>query len=126
MGRDAMRDLVYFPVMFNLVAFGLIGASYVLAPDFYANYSQMMFIMYVSVTITEWVLAFYVWRKFDALEISVDEIIAPKKPVRWGPAFGVFLSLNALFIAYIALAMWVGHIAPFVGLNNLQVLFMVW
>lgn len=124
-GEPSSRDLVYFPLLFNIVALGLIGILYAFLPDIMVEYSQMMFNMYLIVFLTEWILAFSLIRRLKEREVTMSQLAMPKKKIRWLPAAAVFTSLNVLFISYTVLAIWAGRIEPLSGLYPLQITFLV-
>ena len=124
-GKPSLRDLIYFPLLFNVVGLGLIGLLYAILPQVMVEYNQMMFNMYFLVFLTEWILAFFLTRRLRDKGITITQLALPKKKTRWLSAAAVFVSLNVLFIGYIVLAIWAGRIEPLSGLYSWQIVFLV-
>jgi len=98
---ESLRDLVFFPLLFNVVGLFFMGLLYVAYPETTIGSTQFNFVVYLSVFIVEWLLAFIVIRRFRKKNIRLKEFIIPKKEFRWMPAIVVFVSLNVLFAIYV-------------------------
>jgi len=121
----SLRDLVYFPLFFNMVALVATGLSFVFLPELMLDYGQMMFMIYLSVFLAELLLAYFLTRRLRNTDMSIRSLITPKRRLRWLPATTVFIALNALFIVYIGVALWTGYVTSFTGLSSLQVIFFI-
>ncbi len=124
-GKISLRDLAYFPLFFNIVALGAIGLYFTFLPELMADYGQMMFMIYLTVFITELLLAFVLTHRIRNVDMSIRSLITPKKKLKWLPAIAVFIALNALFISYIGIALWTGYVTSFTGLSALQMFFFI-
>jgi membrane protease YdiL (CAAX protease family) len=121
----SLRDLVYFPLFFNIIALGATGLSFMLLPGLMADYGQMMFVIYLTVFLTELLLAYVLIRRTRNTDMSIRTLLTPLKKLRWLPAIGVFIALNALFITYIGIILWTGYVTSFTGLSPVQILFFI-
>jgi len=97
---ETLRDLIYFPLLFNVIGILSIGLLYAISPESTVGSRQFDLIIYSLVFITEWLLAFIVIRRLRRQVVSLKGFIMPRKEFRWMPALLVFVSLNALFTAY--------------------------
>ena len=120
-----MRDLIYFPVIFNVVGLSAIGLLFTVWPEHYADSGTLNTVVYAILFVTEWTLAAVVIRRLRRQGVSVKEFITPKRKLRLLPAILVFVLLNALFTAYMILSLTFGHIPPMGGLSFPQVFFFV-
>ena len=114
---ESLRDLIYFPLLFNVVGSFLIGLLYVISPASAVGSSQFNFVIYFSMFIVEWLLAFIVIRRFRKKNILLKEFITPKKRFRLVPAILVFVSLNVLFTIYILYPL-----IPIPSMKNLDII----
>ena len=120
--RDkSLRDLIYFPVVFNVVGLLAIGLLYALSPGHSVEPETLNTVLYLGVFITQWSLAYVVIRRLGIR--GVRELIVPIKKLRWLPSILVFISLNALFTAYMVLGLKYGRIPPWGKLNLTQLVF---
>lgn len=117
----SLRELIYFPAIYNMVGLPLLGALYATSPSHSVKPETLNTVLYMGVFATQWSLAYMVVRRLGIG--AVKELIAPKKKLRWPPSILVFASLNALFTAYIALGLRYGRIPPWGDLNPLQAVF---
>ena len=118
---ESLRDMVYFPLLFNAVGLLVIGLLYALSPGTAVGSTQFNFVVFLSAIITEWVLAFIVIRRFRKQGIVLKGFVMPAKEFRWIPAILVFLSLNVLFAVYMLYPLI--PIPPMRDLSLLQLLF---
>ncbi|UCH05652.1 MAG: CPBP family intramembrane metalloprotease [Candidatus Thorarchaeota archaeon] len=120
-----LRDLVYFPVFFNIVALGVTGLSFTLLPGLMSDYAQMSFVIYAGVFLAEILLVLILVGRLRKAGMSIRGLLTFDRETRWLRAIAVFAALNVLFIAYIWVALWIGYITPFSGLNLFQVVFFI-
>jgi len=118
---ESLRDLVYFPLLFNVIGIVSIGLLYAISFGSTIDWRQLNFVLYLLVFVIEWLLAFMVIRRLRRLEVPLKEFIMPRKKFRWIPAFLVFVSLNALFTLNILYPLI--PIPPMKDLNSFQLLF---
>ena len=118
---ESLRDLAYFPLLFNVVGLLVIGLLYAMSPGTAVGSTQFQFVMFLSAIITEWTLAFIVIRRFRKQGIILKEFIMPTKESRWIPAILVFFSLNVLFVVYMLYPLI--PIPPMSDLSLLQLFF---
>lgn len=119
------RDLVYFPIVYYVISLFFVVLLFVISPEYLADYEELNIVLYSAVFITHWLLAFLVIRRLKRQGLSLREFIAPKKKTRIFPAILVFVSLNALFTAYMILALTYGRIQPWYNLNAFQFVYFV-
>jgi len=99
--NESLKDLIYFPLLFYVTSFASVGLLYAISSGPTVDGKQLTFVLYLSVFVTELLLAFIVIRKLGTLGVQLKEFIMPKKEIRWIPALLVFVSLNVLFTVYI-------------------------
>jgi len=119
----SLRDLVYFPIIFNLVSMITVGALYAFSPEHFVNQELLNTVLYLEVFIIEWSIGYIVIRKLGIN--GVKRLIIPKKKLRWLPSILVCVSLNLLFTIYMVLALVFGRIQPWGDLNFFQIFFFI-
>jgi len=117
----SLRDLIYFPVVYNAVGLALLAALYATSPGHSPGAETLNAVLYTGVLITHWTLAYIVTRRIGAE--GVRELIRPKKRTNWSAAALVFAALNALFTSYIVLGLRTGRIPPMAGPSIPQTIF---
>ena len=119
------RDLVYFPIIFNAIGLLFMCLLFIFSPESSIGSTEFNTVVYLSVFITEWSLVFIVIRRLKRQGVSLKQLIVPKIKYRVLPAILVFISLNALFTAYMVLSLRFGRISTIGNLNPLQVVFFI-
>lgn len=123
-GKDkSLRDLVYFPVIFNIVGLSAIGLLYAFSPEHSPDPGTFNTVVYSCLFVTEWLLAFVVIRRLRIDGVSIKGFILSKKRLRGLPAILVSVLLIALFEAYMIVSLTVGYIPRIRNLSFVQVLF---
>jgi len=120
-----IRDLISFPIIFNVIGFSSIGLLFIASPESLTDPSTFNLVIYLSVFLTEWLLAFTIIRRLRKQGFSIKEVITPKKEFKPIPAILVFVSLNALFPTYIILSLMLNRIPYMYGLTLLEVVFFI-
>lgn len=118
-----LRDLVYFPVAYNLVGLIIVFLLFVFSPEHVVAPEILNGVLYLGVVVTHWVLFYVIVRRLGI--DGVRELIEPKKRPRWLPSILVFILLNALFISYMVLALMYGRIPPWGNVDAPQILFYI-
>jgi len=119
------RNLIYFPIIYYIISLFFVISLFAISPEYLADYEKLNTVLYSAVFITHWLLAFIVIRRLKRQDLSLKEFIAPKKKTRIFPAILVFVSLNALFTAYMVLALTYGRIQPWRNLNAFKLVYFV-
>jgi len=119
------RDLICFPMIYYVISLFFVVLLFAISPEYLADYEKLNTVLYSAVFITHWLLAFLVIRRLKRQDLSLKEFIAPKKKTRIFPAILVFVSLNALFTAYMVLALTYVRIQPWRNLNAFQLVYFV-
>jgi len=110
-GKDrSLRDLIYFPVVYNVVGLIIVGMLFAVSPEHFVAPEILNAALYLGVVVTHWSL-FYVIARRSGKE-GIKKIIVPKRKFRWLPSLLAFVSLNVLFTAYMILALAYGRIPP--------------
>jgi len=115
-----LRDLVYFPVVYNVVGLITVLILYAVSPEHFVAPEILNAALYLGVVITHWSLFYVIARRLR--KEGIKDIILPKRKFRWLPSLLAFLSLNVLFTAYMILALAYGRIPPW-GKPDLPQLF---
>ena len=118
---NSLRDLIYFPVVFNVVGLLAIGLLYALSPRHPVETETLNTVLYLGVFITQWSLACVIIRRLGIR--GVRELIVPKKELRWPPSILVFISLNTLFTVYMVLGLKYSCIPPWGKFNLPRLIF---
>jgi len=116
----SLRDLIYFPVVYNVVGLITVVMLYAVSPEHFVAPEILNAALYLGVVITHWSLFYVIARRLR--KEGIKKIIIPKKKFRWLPSLLAFVSLNVLFTAYIILALAYGRI-PLWGKPDLLQLF---
>lgn len=119
------RDLIYFPIAYYVISLLSVVLLFAVSPEHLADYAVLNVVLYSAVFITHWLLAFIVIRRLKRQGVSLKEFISPKKKVGVFPAILVFVSLNALFAAYMILALTYGRIQPWRNLDAFQLVYFI-
>jgi len=123
--EESLRDLIFFPVIFNIVGLAAIGLLFAVSSGYYADSGLQNTVILGCVVALELVLAFVVTRRLRKQGASIKEFIVPKSKLNLLPATLVFVLLNVFFTAYMIIALTYGRIPPMRGLSPLQVVFFV-
>lgn len=123
--NNSVRDLIYFPIVFNVVGLFALGLLFVVSPDYSADWGIQNTVVLACLFVVEWMLAFVVVRRLRRQGVSVKEFIVPRRKLNLLPAILVFVLLNVLFAAYMIVALTYGRIPPMSDLNAFQVVFLV-
>jgi len=124
-GEKSLRDLVFFPVIFNVVGLFAIGLLFAVSPEYSADSGIQNTVVLACVFVVEWLLAFIAIRRLRRQGVSIKEFIVPRRKLNLLSAILVFVLLNVLFAAYMIVALTYGRIPPMSGLSLLQVVFFV-
>ncbi len=118
-------DLICFPIVYYVMSLFFVVLLSAISPEYLADYEKLNTVLYSAVFITHWLLAFLVIRRLKRQDLSLIEFIAPKKKTRIFPTIFVFVSLNALFTAYMVLALTYSRIQPWRNLNAFQLVYFI-
>lgn len=105
-----LRDLICFPVVYNVVGLITVGVLYAVSPEHFVAPEIMNAALYLGVVITHWALFYVIARRLR--REGIKDLIFPKRKFRWLPSLIAFVSLNVLFITYMILALAYGRITP--------------
>jgi len=120
-GKDrSLRDLIYFPVLYNVVGLITVIMLYAVSPEHFVVPEILNAALYLGVVTTHWSLFYVIARRLR--REGIKDLVVPKKKFRWLPSILAFVSLNVLFTAYIILALAYGRITPW-GKPDLPQLF---
>ena len=110
-GKDRpLRDLIYFPVVYNVVGLIAVGILYTFSPEHFVAPEILNAALYSGVVVTHWSLFYVIARRLR--REGIKDLIFPKRKFRWLPSLLAFISLNVLFTAYMILALAYGRIPP--------------
>lgn len=118
-----LRDLIYFPVAYNLVGLGSVFLLFAFSSEHFVEPEILNGVLYLGVVMTHWWF-FYVTARRLGID-GVKELIKPKKRFRWLPSALVFVLLNVLFIFYMVLALMYSRIPRWGNVDAPQVLFYI-
>jgi len=118
-----LRDLVYFPVVYNSVGLVSVFLLFAFSPKHVAEPEILNAVLYLGVVMTHWALFYVIVRRLGI--DGVKKLIEPKNRFRWLPSTLVFVSLNVLFISYMVLALAYGRIPRWGSMDALQILFYI-
>jgi len=118
---ESLRDLIYFPIIYNVAGLLAIGILYTVSPRILVEPDALNTVLYLVVFITHWLLVYFVGGRIGMH--GVKELIVPKKKLRWPPSLLVFISLSVLFTTYMVLGLTYGRIPAWGSLNFLQITF---
>ena len=93
----SLKDLIYFPLLFNVIGFLSIGFLYAVSSGLAVDFNTLQYLVFII----EWVVAFIVIGRLRRQGLPLKGFIMPRKKFRWIPAFLVFVSLNVLLIVYL-------------------------
>jgi len=93
----SIKDLIYFPLLFNVIGFLSIGFLYAVSSGLAVDFNSLQYLVFII----EWVVAFIVIGRLRRQGLPLKGFIVPRKEFRWIPAFLVFVSLNVLLIVYL-------------------------
>jgi membrane protease YdiL (CAAX protease family) len=117
------RDLIYFPVLYNVVGLILVFFLFAVSPEHLVEPEILNLVLYSGVVIIHWALFYFILRRLGTN--GVRELIKPKRNIRWFPSIIVFVSLNLLFVGYMVLALVYGRIPPWGRVDVLQIVFYI-
>lgn len=115
------RDLIFFPIIFNVVAIIIVGLLFAFSPEHLVEPEVLNIALYSGVFVTEWSIAYVVIRRLGMR--GVKKLIVPKSRFRWLPSIVLFFSLNVLFTTYMVLALLFGRIQPWGKLDLFKSVF---
>jgi len=118
-----LRDLIYFPVVYNVVGLITVGMLYAVSPEHFVAPEILNAALYSGVVVTHWSLFYVIARRLR--KEGIKELIFPKRKFRWLPSILAFVSLNVLFTAYMILAIAYGRIPPWGKPNLPQLVFYI-
>ena len=124
-GERFLRDLVYFPVVFNVVGLPVIFVLYAISPGYSVDSGTLNTVVLASLFLPWWLLAFVVVRRLRREGVAVRERILPKRKFSPFSAVLVFVVLNVLFQGYMIASLIYGRIPLMTGLHPLQIVFFV-
>lgn len=119
----SLRDLIYFPVVYNVVGLVSVLLLFAFSPEHSAAQDTLNAVLYSGVVAVHWSLFYVIVRRLG-IE-GVKKLVRPHKRIRWFPSILVFASLNLLFIGYMVLAIAYGRIPPWGSVDALQILFYI-
>jgi len=93
----SLKDLIYFPLLFNVIGFVCIGFLYAVSSRLAVDFNTLQYLVFII----EWVVAFIVIGRLRRQGLPLKGFIMPRKEFKWIPAFLVFVSLNMLLIVYL-------------------------
>jgi len=93
----SLKDLIYFPLLFNVIGFLSIGFLYAVSSGLAVDFNTLQYLVFII----EWVVAFIVIGRLRRQGLPLKGFIMPRKEFKWIPAFLVFVSLNMLLIVYL-------------------------
>lgn len=120
-----VRDLIYFPIIFNVIGLLSIGLLFTLSPESLTDSTTFNLVIYLSLFLTEWLLAFVIIRRLRKNGVSIRKFITPKKKFKLIPAILVFVSLNVLFTTYMILSLMFHWMPHMYGLSLSEVVFFI-
>jgi len=121
-GKDRpLRDLIYFPVVYNVVGLIAVGMLYTFSPEHFVAPEILNAALYSGVVVTHWSLFYVIARRLR--REGIKDLIFPKKKFRWLPSLLAFISLDVLFTAYMILSLAYGRIPPWGKPDLPQLLF---
>jgi len=110
-GKDrSLRDLIYFPVLYNVVGLIIVGMLYAVSPEHFVAPEILNAALYLGVVTTHWSLFYVIARRLR--REGIKDLVVSKKKFRWLPSIIAFVSLNVLFTTYMILALAYGRIPP--------------
>ena len=121
----SLRDLVYFPVIFNVVGLPIIFLLYAISPEHSVDPRMLNTVVLASLFLPWWLLAFVVTRRLGREGVAAKEYILSKKKLNPLAAILVFVLLNVLFEGYMILSLTYGRIPVMPDLHPLQILFFI-
>ena len=122
---ESLRDLIYFPIIFNVVGLSAIGLLYAVSPEYLADPGILNTVVLACLFLPWWLLASIVIRRLRRRNTSIKEFILPKREFSPLLALLVFILLNVLFAVYMVIALTCGRISPMTGLHSLQIVFFI-
>jgi len=102
------RDMIYFPVAYNVVGLVFVSVLYAVAPEHSVETETLNNVLYLGVLITHWSVLCIMLRRLGVN--GLRELVTPKKQLRGFPSLLVFASLHVLFTTYMVLALLAGRI----------------
>jgi len=120
-----LRDLVYFPIIFNVVGLPIIFLLYAISPEHSVDSGMLNTVVLASLFLPWWLLAFVVIRRLRWEGVAIKEYILTKKKFSPFSAILVFVLLNVLFQGYMIMSLTYGRIPPMTALHLLQIVFFI-
>ena len=117
------RELVYFPVVFNIVGLVAIGLLFVFSPGHAADSGTVTTVALLCVFMLEWLFALIVLTRLERQEVSLGKFLMPRKKASVLCAALVFAALTALFISYMMAGLAYGRIPPMRDFSPIQSVF---
>jgi len=121
--NKSLRDLIYFPIAYNIVGLLIVCTLYAVSPEHFVEPEILNAALYSGVVITHWSLFYIIMRRIGLSRIK--SLIKPKKKFAWLPSILVFVTLNVLFTTYMVLALEYGRIPPWGNPDLLQLVFYI-
>jgi len=121
--EKSCRDMIYFPIVYNIVGLLAASALYAVSPEHLVEPQILNTVLYLGVIVTHWALFFVIAKRLGMT--GIKKLILPKKKTRWLPSILIFALLNVLFTTYMILALIYGRILPWGNVNALQFVFYV-
>ena len=123
--NQSLRDLIYFPVVFNVVGILAIGLLFAFSPEHSADPGTINTVALTSLFLPWWLLVSIVIRRLRRKGVSINEFVVPKRRFNLIPAVLVFVLLNVFFSTYMVVSLTYGRIPAMSDLNPLQILFFI-
>lgn len=123
--EGSLRDLVYFPIIFNVVGLPVILLMYALSPEHSVDSGTLNTAVLASLFVPWWLLTFVIIRRLKRQGVDIREFISPKKKFNSFSAILIFVVLNTLFQAYMIVSVTYGRIPPMTNLHPLQIVFFI-
>ena len=123
--KESLRDLIYFPIIFNVVGLPIILLLYAISPEHFVDSGTLNTVVLASLFLPWWLLAFVVIRRLRRQGVDIKEYILPKKKFSLLSAILVFVLLNVLFEGYMIAALTYDRIPPMTDLHPFQIVFFI-
>ncbi len=123
--EGSLRDLIYFPIIFNAVGLPVILLLYAISPERSVDSGTLNTAVLSSLFVPWWLLTFITIRRLKREGVDIRESISPKKKFNSFSAILVFVVLNILFQAYMIVSLTYGRIPPMTNLHPLQIVFFI-
>ena len=122
---ESLRDLVYFPIVFNVVGLPIILLLYAISPEHSVDSGTLNTVVLASLLLPWWLLAYVIVRRLRREGVAIKEYILTEKKFSPLSAIFVFVLLNVLFQGYIIMSLTYGRIPQMTNLHPLQIVFLI-